>query len=379
MNESSNKRVPYFELGAQYRSIKPEIDAAVSRVLESSHFVLGEEVAAFEREFAKYCGASECIALNSGTSALHLALLAAGVGPGDEVITVPFTFVASVATIVYTGARPVLVDIDPHSFNMNPATVEAAITSRTKAIMPVHLYGQPADMDSILEIAQRHSLVVIEDAAQAHGAKYKGRSAGNLGDIGCFSFYPTKNLGAYGEGGAVTTNNSEYAKKIRMLRDWGQDTKYHHVLHGFNYRMEGLQGAILRVKLRHLEQWIETRRAIASRYIQQLANSGLSLPREMPLVRHVYHVYSLRAPDRDAFRSSLQEEGIQTAVHYAIPVHLQPAYADLGYPSGSFPESEAAANEVVALPIYPELNADQVEAVCHAVGKVAAQHSKSLV
>jgi dTDP-4-amino-4,6-dideoxygalactose transaminase len=379
MNKSRNNEVPYFELGTQYRSIKPEIDAAVSRVLESSHFVLGEEVAAFEQEFAKYCDASECIALNSGTSALHLALLAAGVGPGDEVITVPFTFVASVATILYTGARPVLVDIDPYSFNMNPAGVEAAITSRTKAIMPVHLYGQPADMDSIHEIARRHSLVVIEDAAQAHGAKYKGRSVGTLGDIGCFSFYPTKNLGAYGEGGAVTTNNSEYAKKIRMLRDWGQDSKYHHVLPGFNYRMEGLQGAILRVKLRHLERWIETRRAIAARYTQQLANSGLSLPREVPGVRHVYHVYSLRIADRDAFRSALLEEGIQTAVHYAIPVHLQPAYAGLGYHRGSFPESEAAANEVVALPIYPELDEDQVEAVCSAVGKVAAQHSKSLV
>jgi dTDP-4-amino-4,6-dideoxygalactose transaminase len=379
MNKSHINKVPYFELGTQYRSIKPEIDAAVSRVLESSHFVLGEEVAAFEQEFAKYCDASECIALNSGTSALHLALLAAGVGPGDEVITVPFTFVASVATILYTGARPVLVDIDPYSFNMNPAGVEAAITSRTKAIMPVHLYGQPADMDSIHEIARRHSLVVIEDAAQAHGAKYKGRSVGTLGDIGCFSFYPTKNLGAYGEGGAVTTNNSEYAKKIRMLRDWGQDSKYHHVLPGFNYRMEGLQGAILRVKLRHLERWIETRRAIAGRYTQQLANSGLSLPREVPGVRHVYHVYSLRIADRDAFRSALLEEGIQTAVHYAIPVHLQPAYAGLGYHRGSFPESEAAANEVVALPIYPELDEDQVEAVCSAVGKVAAQHSKSLV
>ena len=219
---------------------------------------------AFEQEFATYCGAAECIALNSGTSALHLALLAAGVGPGDEVITVPFTFVASVAAVSYTGARPVLVDIDPRSFTMDPAAIEAAITPRTKAILPVHLYGQPADMDPIMEIARRHGLVVIEDAAQAHGAKYKGRPVGSIGDMACFSFYPGKNLGAYGEGGAVTTNNAEYARTIRMLRDWGQDRKYHHVLRGFNYRMEGFQGAILRVKLRHLEQWTEARRAVVS-------------------------------------------------------------------------------------------------------------------
>lgn len=371
--------VPYLDLKSQYRSIKPEIDTAVSRVLESAHFVLGEEVEKFEEEFANFCGTSECIALNSGTSALHLALLAAGVGPGDEVITVPFTFVASAAAILYTGARPVLVDIDPHSFNINPAAIEPAITARTKAIMPVHLYGQTADMDPILEIAGRRGLTVIEDAAQAHGAKYKGRSAGTLGHIGCFSFYPTKNLGAYGEGGAVTTNNAEYANKVRTLRDWGQDRKYHHVLRGFNYRMEGLQGAILRVKLRHLNQWIEARRAIASTYSRQLADSGLSLPREMPWARHVYHVYSLRTANRDAFRSALQAEGIQTAVHYAIPVHLQPAYADLGYGEGSFAQSEKAANEVVALPIYPEMTAEQVDTVCHAVRKATARHAKTLV
>jgi len=376
---SDSRPVPYLDLKAQYRSIKSEIDAAVLRVLESAHFVLGEEVAAFEQEFANYCGAAECIALNSGTSALHLALLAAGVGPGDEVITVPFTFVASVAAIVYTGARPILVDIDPISFNINPRAIEAAITPRTRAIMPVHLYGQTADTDPILEIARRRGLTVIEDAAQAHGAKYKNCSAGTLGDIACFSFYPTKNLGAYGEGGAVTTNNLECAKKIRMLRDWGQDSKYHHLLRGFNYRMEGLQGAILRVKLRHLERWTEARRAIAAGYDERLADSGLALPKQMPWARHVYHVYSLRTPDRDAFRAALEAEDIQTAVHYAIPVHLQPAYQDLGYPRGSHPESEAAANEVVALPIYPELSPDQIDAVCHAVMKAARQQAKSLV
>lgn len=371
--------VPYLDLKAQYRTIKSEVDAAISRVLESSQFVLGSEVAGFEGGFAKYCGAAECVAVNSGTSALHLALLAAGIGPGDEVITVPFTFVASVAAILYTGARPVLVDIDPHSFNLNSAAIEAAITPQTKAVMPVHLYGQTADMDPILEISRRRGLVVIEDAAQAHGAKYKGRPAGTLGDIACFSFYPTKNLGAYGEGGAVTTNNPEYANKIRMLRDWGQDSKYHHVLRGFNYRMEGLQGAILRVKLRHLEQWTEARRAIAAKYNTQLADSAMTLPREMPWARHVYHVYSMRTRDRDSFRESLQAEDIQTSVHYAIPVHLQPAYAELGYGKGSFPESEAAANEVVALPIYPELTESQVDLVCRAVRKVAAGRVKTFV
>ena len=255
-----NFKVPSLDLKAQYRSIKPEIDAAIAGVLDSGQFVLGSEVAGFEQEFAAYCGTDDCIALNSGTSALHLALLAAGVGPGAEVITVPFTFVASVAAVVYTGARPVLVDIDPRSFTIDPVAIEGAISSRTKVILPVHLYGQPADMDPIMEIARRHRLIVIEDAAQAHGAKYKGRPVGSIGDMACFSFYPGKNLGAYGEGGAVTTSNAEFANTIRMLRDWGQDRKYHHVLHGFNYRMEALQGAILRVKLRHLDRWNEARR-----------------------------------------------------------------------------------------------------------------------
>src|SRR6201997_2625409 len=269
----ANVKVPYLDLKVQYRSIKPEIDAAIARVLESCQFVLGPEVAGFEQEFAAYSGAAECIALNSGTSALHLALLAAGIGPGDEVITVPFTFVASVAAVIYTGARPVLVDIDPRSFTMDPAAIEAAITRRTKAILPVHLYGQPADMDPIMEVARRHGLLVIEDAAQAHGAKYKGHPVGSIGEIACFSFYPGKNLGAYGEGGAVTTSNPEYARTIRMLRDWGQDRKYHHVLRGYNYRMEAFQGAVLGVKLKHLDQWTEARRKIVAQYNELLQPS----------------------------------------------------------------------------------------------------------
>jgi len=372
-------KVPYLDLKAQYRSIKSEIDGAVARVLDSCQFVLGPEVAGFEQEFAAYCGTSDCVALNSGTSALHLALLAADIGPGDEVITVPFTFVASVAAVVYTGARPVLVDIDRRSFTMDPAAIEGAITPRTKAILPVHLYGQPADMDPILAIAKKHRLVVIEDAAQAHGAKYKGRPVGSLGDMACFSFYPAKNLGAYGEGGAVTTNNKEYAQKVRVLRDWGQDRKYHHVLRGFNYRMEGFQGAILRVKLRHLEIWTETRRAIAYKYHELLADSELELPLELPGTRHVYHVYTIRTADRESLRAGLEKLGIQTAIHYAIPAHLQPAYADLGYDKGSLPQSESAAEQVLSLPIYPELAEDAVRLVAEAVSKVVAPHARTLV
>jgi len=374
-----NIKVPYLDLKAQYQSIKPEIDAAIARVLESCQFVLGPEVAGFEQEFARYCGAAECIALNSGTSALHLALLAAGVGAGDEVITVPFTFVASVAAVIYTGARPVLVDIDPQSFTMDPAAIEAVITPRTKAILPVHLYGQTADMDPIMAVARRRGLVVIEDAAQAHGAKYKGRPAGSIGDMACFSFYPGKNLGAYGEGGAVTTSNAEYARTIRMLRDWGQDLKYHHVLRGYNYRMEGFQGAILRVKLRHLEAWTEARRTIVSHYNELLVDSGVETPTEMPWARHVYHVYTLRIEDRDGLHAALQAEGIQTGIHYPVPAHLQPAYADLGYGKGAFPRAEAAAEQVLSLPLYPELSSQAVTEVAGEVKKAVAHRTQTAV
>ena len=376
---SARIRIPLLDLRAQYHSIKPEIDQAIAGVLESSQFVLGAEVAAFETEFAAYCATEGCIALNSGTSAIHLALLAAGVGPDDEVITVPFTFVASVAAVLYTGARPVLVDVEPRSFTMDPAAIEAAITPRTKAILPVHLYGQSADMDPILEVARRHRLVVIEDAAQAHGAKYKGLPAGSIGDMACFSFYPGKNLGAYGEGGAVTTSNAEYARTIRMLRDWGQDRKYHHVLKGFNYRMEGFQGAILRVKLRHLERWTEARRAVVNLYNQHLADSGVETPTEMPWARHVYHVYTLRADDRDGLQASLQADGIQTGIHYPVPAHLQPAYADLGYGRGAFPQAETAAKQVLSLPLYPELSSQAVAEVAGAVKRAVANRTQTVV
>ncbi len=355
--------VPLLDLKAQYHSIKPEIDAALARVLETSQFVLGEAVASFEKDFARYCSTEHAIAVNSGTSALHLSLLAAGIGPGDEVITTPFTFVATVAAILYAQARPVLVDIDPNTFNIDPANIERAITPRTKAILPVHLYGQPADMDPIIDIARRHKLIVIEDACQAHGAEYKGKRVGSIGVLGCFSFYPGKNLGAYGEGGAVTTSDPGYARTIRMLRDWGAEKKYEHRLKGYNYRMEGFQGAILGVKLRHLEAWTEARRAHARRYAELLASSGLRTPTEMPNVRHVYHVYGVRTAKREELLKTLNSAGIQTGIHYPVPVHLQPAYSDLGYGAGDFPHAEAAAREVLSLPMFPEMTEAQIEEV----------------
>jgi dTDP-4-amino-4,6-dideoxygalactose transaminase len=365
--------IPFVDLKAQYLSIKDEIDAAISNVLESSQFVLGKEVSAFEEEFAAYCQAKYGIGVNSGTSALHLALLAADIGPGDEVITVPFTFVATVAAICYTGARPVFVDIEPRSFTMDVTQVEGAITERTRAILPVHIYGQPADMDPIIEIARRHKLLVIEDAAQAHGAEYKGKRVGGLGDLGCFSFYPGKNLGAYGEGGMVVTNDPDYARTVRMLRDWGQEHKYYHDLKGYNYRMEGIQGAILRVKLRHLKEWTEARRTHAVRYNQLLVNSGVETPLEMPYARHVYHVYAIRTSQREALQKALGEKGIQTGIHYPIPVHLQKAYADLGYRRGDFPHSEQSANEVLSLPIFPEISDAQIREVYAGLPRILDQ------
>ena len=359
--------IPFVDLKSQYHSLKEEIDAAVARVLVSGQFVLGPEVAAFEEEFAAYCHARDGVAVNSGTSALHLALLAAGIGPGDEVITVAFTFVATVAAIHYVQARPVFVDIEPRSYTMDVTQIESAVTERTKAIIPVHLYGQPADMDPILEIARRHDLIVIEDAAQAHGAEYKGRRVGSIGDLGCFSFYPGKNLGAYGEGGMVVTNNPEYTRALRLLRDWGQERKYHHVVKGYNYRMEGLQGAILRVKLRHLESWTESRRAHAARYDKLLADCEVQPPVALPHNRHVYHIYAVRAAARDALRRTLDEQGIQTGIHYPIPVHLQEAYADPACRPGDLPSTELAASEVLSLPMYPELSESQIEAVCAAM------------
>lgn len=360
--------IPFLDLKAQYASIKDELDAAVLGVLASTQYVLGEEVAAFERAFATYCDARHAIAVNTGTSALHLALLAAGVGPGDEVVTVPMTFVATVSAICYTGARPVFVDVEPVTLTMDPEKLEAAITPRTKAIMPVHLYGQMADMGAIAAIAGRHGLPIIEDACQAHGAEFGGRRAGSFGLSGCFSFYPGKNLGACGEGGIVVTNDDQQMKTIRMLRDWGQEQRYHHALKGFNYRMDGIQGAVLRVKLRHLDGWTEARRQRARHYSRLLAGpSRIKTPVEATGRRHVYHVYAIRTHDRDGLQRALQAEGIQTGLHYPIPIHLQKAHLDLGYQAGDFPNSEAAARESLSLPIYPEMTERQVEQVVAAM------------
>jgi dTDP-4-amino-4,6-dideoxygalactose transaminase len=357
------ERIPLLDLRAEYHELKSEIDAAAGRVLESGQFILGQEVTALEEEFASYCGVKHAIGVNSGTSALHLALLAAGIRPGDEVITVPFTFYATAAAIGYVGAVPVYVDIDPRTFNLDVSRVEAAITERTRAILPVHLYGQPADMDLILKIARRHNLVVIEDVAQAHGAEYKGRRAGGLGDIGCFSFYPTKNLGAAGEGGMLTTNNSEYAGTIALMRNWGEEHRYYPVLKGYNYRLPAIQAAILRVKLRRLDSWTDTRRKLAAEYDRLLEDADVICPVSPADARHVYCLYTIQADDRDRLQKELESAGIQTAVHYPLPIHLMPAYTDARYKAGDFPVAEACARRVLSLPLYPQMTTHQVQSV----------------
>ena len=352
--------IPFLDLKGQYKEIKPQVDAAVARVIESAQFVLGPEVAAFEERFAAYCGVRHCVALNSGTSALHLALLAAGVGPGDEVITVSMTFVATTAAILYCGAKPVFVDVDPDTWTMDPNLLKAAITPRTKAILPVHLHGLMADMDPIIEVADRAGLIVIEDAAQAHGSEYRGRRAGSVGDIGCFSFYPGKNLGAYGEAGAAVTNSSGLARQLALLRDWGQESKYNHVLPGYNFRMDGIQGAVLNVKMAYIESWTEARRTVASHYDRLLARAQFKRPAPPPHCRHVYHVCAVEVEHRDQVQKALSAAGIGTGIHYPVPVHLQKAYGELGYGRGDFPVTEAIANRFLSLPIYAELQPEQV-------------------
>jgi dTDP-4-amino-4,6-dideoxygalactose transaminase len=346
--------IPFVDLRAQYSSIESDVMAAAQRVFESGQYVLGPEVTAFEEEFASYCGTAHAVAVNTGTSALQLALLALGVGPGDEVITVPFTFVATAAAIGYTGATPVFVDVQPDTLTMDPAQLEDTITERTKAIVPVHLYGQVADMQPILETARRHAVPVVEDACQAHGAKQHGSPAGSFGRAGCFSFYPGKNLGAYGEGGAVTTDDPQLAQRVRLLRNWGAEEKYVHTLKGFNHRLPELQAALLRVKLRRLEEWTEARRGLARLY-DSLLGGKLRTPLQRQQNRHVYHVYCVRVSDRHEVQRELKSAGIETGVHYPIPVHLQPAWSELGYRVGDFPVSETAAREVLSLPMYPEL------------------------
>ncbi|QPF86538.1 DegT/DnrJ/EryC1/StrS family aminotransferase [Bradyrhizobium genosp. L] len=359
--------IPFIDLKAQHAQIKSEVGAAVARVIESTQFVLGPEVSAFETRFAAYAQSKHCLAVNSGTSALHLALLAAGIGAGDEVITVSMTFVATTAAILYSGARPVFVDVDAKRWTMDPGLIEAAITPRTKAIVPVHLHGRMADMDPIMEIARRHGLVVIEDAAQAHGAEYKGRRAGSIGDLGCFSFYPGKNLGAYGEGGAVVCSNDHLAERIAMLRDWGQQSKYNHVLPGYNYRMDGIQAAVLNVKMKYIEDWTEARRANAVLYDELLSNAGYQRPAPSPDGRHVFHVYAVALERREEVQKTLTAAGIGTGIHYPIPVHLQKAYAGLGDRPAPLPVTELLAKRLLSLPMYAELQPAQVKEVVDAL------------
>jgi len=352
--------VPYFDLKAQYRTLRDDILAALDGVCQHASFILGEEVAQFEKEFAAYCEVAHCVALNTGTSALHLALLGVGVQPGDEVITSPNTFIATAEAISYTGARPVFVDIDPATGNIDPRGIEAALTPRTRAIVPVHLYGRPADLEAILAIAAPRRIAVVEDACQAHGARWRGRRAGSIGRAAAFSFYPGKNLGAYGEGGALTTNDERLAQHARVLRHHGETSRYVHAHVGYNYRMDGFQGAVLRVKLRHLEAWTARRREIARLYRAQLAGTGVRLPEDRAGDDCVYHLFVAWVDQRDAVRAALAERGVDTAIHYPHPLHLQAAYAGLGYAPGSFPHAERAAAQVLSLPLFPEMSDEQV-------------------
>lgn len=365
--------IPLVDLKAQYAAIQPDVDAAIARVLGHAGFIGGREVAAFEEAFAAFQGTQRAVGLASGTAAIALALQALGVGPGDEVITTPHTFFATVEPIFSLGATPVFVDIDPATYNLDPARIEAAITPATRAIMPVHLYGQLAPMDAILHIAHQHRLAVIEDAAQAHAAEYQGRRAGQWGHIACFSFYPGKNLGAYGDAGAICTDDTALADTIAKLRDHGRVDKYAHDEIGYGERLDALQAAILGAKLPHLEAWTEARRAHAATYSAALRDvPGLIPPAELPGARHVYHIYSVRlaeggAARREAVRAALKAQGIGVGIHYPIPLHLQPALAGLGQGRGSFPQAEAAADSILSLPLYPELTGSQIEQVVDAL------------
>ena len=355
--------IPAFELTRQYQEIREEIDGAYARVMGRGNFILGEEVAAFEEEFARYLGVKYAVGVASGTEALCLALLAAGISPGDEVITVPNTAVPTVSAISQAGARPVFVDIDPAGYTMDMARLEGAVTPRTKAIIPVHLYGNVADMAPLMDVARKHKLAVIEDCAQAHGAEYQGKKAGTIGTMGAFSFYPTKNLGAYGDGGMVVTDDESLARKLKLLRVYGltDKEKYLHTIKGINSRLDELQAAVLRVKLRHLDRWNKKRREIAALYTRLLSALPLILPAEPAYARHVYHLYVVRTERRDDLRRYLGRHNIGSAVHYPLPVHLQPAYADLKLAAGSCPAAEKCAAEVISLPMFPELKEEEIK------------------
>src|SRR5215467_13080315 len=363
-------KVPYFDLTAQYRELRDEIREAIDHVCSKAAFILGEEVERFEQAFADYCGVKHCVGLNSGTSALHLALLAAGIGPGDEVITTANTFYATAEAICYTGATPVFADIDPATANIDPAKIEAAITKKTRAIIPVHLYGRPANLGAITKIAGDHGLLVIEDACQAHCATYEGKRVGGFGHSAAFSFYPGKNLGAYGEGGAFTTNNDEVATIARALRSHGEATRYLHKYLGYNYRMDGFQAAVLNVKLKHLDEWTAKRRAFSSLYRELLADAQLDLPQDTPDAECVYHLFVAYVEDRDQVRRTLEERGVHTAVHYPVPVHLQEGVAHLGYKEGSLPHTEKACTRVLSMPLFPEMTEEQVRYAGYCLSEV---------
>jgi len=359
----SNMDIPLVDLKAQYAALKDELQAAVTRVMERCDFILGEDVEVLEREFAEYCGARFAVGVATGTDALRIALTAAGIGPGDEVITAANTFIATVLAISYVGATPVLVDVGRDTYNIDPEQVTRALTPRTKALLPVHLYGQPADMAPLAEIAKENGLKLIEDACQAHGALYDDRRAGSLGLLGCFSFYPGKNLGAYGDGGMVVTDDEDLVRECKMLRNYGRMQKYEHEMKGYNCRLDTIQAAILRVKLRHLDRWNELRRRNAELYRTALADLEVELPQEAERCRHVYHMYVIRTRDRDEVQKRLKAAGVSTGIHYPIPVHCQKAYDDLPYRVGDFPVTEQYAGAILSLPMYPELSADQIQYV----------------
>ncbi|MFQ6092614.1 MAG: DegT/DnrJ/EryC1/StrS family aminotransferase [bacterium] len=359
--------IPMVDLKRQYLSIKDEIDRAIQEVIDTTAFVRGKNVSQFEEEFAAYCGAAHGVACSSGTTALHLALRACGVGPGDEVITVPFTFIATTESVSNVGARPVFVDIEEESYNIDVSAIERAITPRTKAIIPVDLYGQPADLDPILEIAHKHDIVVIEDAAQAHASEYKGKRIGGLSSLTCYSFFPGKNLGAYGDAGMVLTNSEEMAERMRMLCDHGRKGKYEYQIEGYNFRMDGMQAAVLSAKLKHLDEWTEMRRKNGRLYHQYLKETDVITPVEKEYAKHVYHCYVIRTKHRAQIQGRLKAEGIATGVHYPNALHLEPAYRYLGYKRGDFPVSEQCANEVLSLPMFPELTEEEIERICSLV------------
>ncbi len=365
--------VPFLDLKTMHAPLMADIRSEIDSVIESHAFALGPAVEKFERAFASYCGVEHCVGLNSGTSAVHLALICAGVQPGDEVVTTPFTWISTAWAISYSGAKPVFVDIDPQTYCLDAAQIEKAVTAKTKAIMPVHLYGHPADMEPIVKLAREFNLAVIEDAAQAHGALYNRRTCGSLGDIASFSFYPGKNLGAFGEGGAVVTDNAEWADRARALRDHAQEGRHNHAELGFNFRMDGIQAAVLNVKLRRLDQWNGHRRQVAEWYSEQLRDvPGLTLPTAAEWAEPVWHIYAAQHHERDALRAHLNDHRIQSGVHYPKPIHLQPAYAHLGYRKGTFPEAEALAQRQLSLPMFPDMTEPQVTRVAEAIRAFSA-------